>query len=138
MRRRAFSLVEVLVAVTILGVAIVALFVTFHSGSLEAKIGEDRMKALAIAQKEIERIKQLAQMSRGSLQGFWGDPKKQLKAYQVDNLYKVQIVVDPQKPIKVGKATAQVGEASVSVTWTRPLRGDCELTLTTIIDQAYH
>ncbi len=138
MRRRAFSLVEVLVAITILGVAVVTLFVTFHSGSLEAKIGEDRMKALALAQKELERIKQLAALGRGSLQDFWGDPKKQIKSYIVDDFYNVQVVVEPVRSVDFGKSKAEVGEATVTVSWKRPMRGDSELILTTIIDQAYY
>jgi len=137
-RRGGFSFVEVLVAVTILGAASAALFLTFHAGALEGKISEDRLKALALAQKEVERIKQVAAMGRGSLEHFWDSPAKRVKRYVVDDCYTVLVTVDPKKAVTLGGSTAEVGEALVTVSWQRPARGEEHVQLSTIIDQAYY
>lgn len=137
-RTGAFSFIEILVAITVLGLAVTVLFVTFHSGALEGKISEDRLKAMTLAQRELEQVKQIAALGRGSLEQFFGDPDKQVKRYVVDELYTVLTTVDPRKKVTVGSSTAEVGEATVTVSWFRPGRGEEHVQLAALIDQAYY
>ncbi len=132
-----FSLVEILVAVGILGGAIIVLFLTLHSGSLESKISEDRLKGMLIAQREIERAKQVAALGRGSLDEYWSGGAKK-RSYMVENLYRVQVTVNPNKSISVGGSKCQVGEISVSVKWDRLGRSNQKVEISTLFDQAYH
>lgn len=138
LRRRGFSFIEVLFGVAIFAVAVIVLMTTFQSGARDAKTSEDHLKAITIAQKEIERVKQVAALGRGSIEKFWSDPGARVRTYTVDNFYKVAVEINPSLKVTVGSSKAEIGEIIVSVSWFRKTKGDQEVLFTSAFDQAYH
>lgn len=137
-RRQGFSFIEVLFAVSIFATAAIILITTFQSGAREAKTSEDHLKAITIAQKEIERVKQVAALGRGSIEKFWSNPSARVRTYTVDDFYKVAVEINPVFEANIGGSKAEVGEIIVSVTWYRRAKGAQEVIFCSIFDQAYH
>ena len=133
---RGFTLVEVLVAVAIFAGAILVLFMMFHSGALESKIGEDRIKGMLVAQREIERVKQVAALGRGSLEEYWAKNGRS-RSVVLDEIYHVTVEVEPAKKVTVGGSQAELAEVRVRVAWDRPGRAAQTLEVSTLFDQAY-
>lgn len=133
---RGFTLVEVLVAAAIFGGAVLVLFLAFHSGALESKIGEDRVRGMLVAQREIERVKQVAALGRGSLEEYWAKNGRS-RSVVLDGVYHVTVEVDPAKKVTVGGAGAELAEVRVLVAWDRPGRATQKLEVSTLFDQAY-
>ena len=137
-RKHGFSFIEVLFGVAVFAVAAIVLMTTFGAGARDAKMSEDQLKAITIAQKEIERVKQVAALGRGSIQKFWSKPGERVRAYTVDDFYKVAVEINPAFQADIGGSKAEVGEIVVSVRWFRQSKGHQEVLFSSIFDQAYH
>lgn len=138
LRRCGFSFIEVLFGVAIFAVAVIVLITTFQSGAVDAKTSEDHLKAITIAQKEIERVKQVAALGRGSIEKFWSDPAVRVRTFTVDNFYKVAVEINPSLKVNIGSSKAELGEIVVSVNWFRQAKGQQEVLFCSAFDQAYH
>lgn len=136
LRNQAFTLVEVLVAAALFGGAVLVLFLTFQSGALESKIGEDRIKGMLLAQREIERVKQVAALGRGSLEEYWARNGRK-RSVVLEKIYHVTVEVEPGKKISFAGGKTELGEIRVRVDWERPGRGNQRLEVSTLFDQAY-
>jgi len=138
LKKAGFSFIEVLFGAAIFAMAALVLMTTFQGGAREAKTSEDHLKAITIAQKEIERVKQVASLGRDSIKKFWSNPGERVRRYTVDNFYKVATEIDANRKVEIGGSPAEVGEIVVSVSWFRRGKGEEELIFSSIFDQAYH
>jgi len=93
---KGLTLVEVMVAFTILVVAVLAMTNTFTSGFIISEHAGDATKAVTLAQSKIEELKALSDLSIGSETGEWdGGYQYQLNITdgEYDNLYRISIKV---------------------------------------------
>ena len=92
---RGMSLIEVLVAVLILGLALVPLMSTFASGSLFATRARHEVKALNLAQSKLEEIKNLPASSVASVTSpaaFPGNPGYSYQLSVAGGVYNLKTV----------------------------------------------
>ncbi|MBI4870491.1 MAG: prepilin-type N-terminal cleavage/methylation domain-containing protein [Candidatus Riflebacteria bacterium] len=133
--RKGVSLIEVLVAIALLGLLVAAALQLFHGGLISGKAAEDRMRALSLAQRELEIAKQAAATSRSSLSELLAQ-RAFNKTYEVDSFFHVDVRVNADAKLEVNGLGARVGEAVVTVHWNRG-RAE-ELVLSTLLDRAYY
>ena len=72
-RRRGFTLLEILVSVTILAVALVALMRAFSTGLMGIGLAEARATAVAHARAKLEEVGTVIALEAGDLEGEWED-----------------------------------------------------------------
>ena len=138
-RRRALSLVEILVAVAIVAAVFIPVFRLFMAGVEATKYTEDRLRAFSIAKRQIEAIKHANTINRTShdllVRTFVDSPG--FAPYVVDERYRVLTHVDPAFTVQENGVDAEVTYVRVRVEWE--LQGvERNLELETYIDRAYN
>lgn len=140
MRRKGLNLIEVLVASAILAAVFLPLFGAFRGGVRTTKYTEDRLRALTIAQEQLQAIRHSVRINRHSLdrvlRGYLVGAGGAWPAHVVDQRYKVSTEVDPDYEVEFGTLTATVTWVKVTVEWKL---GDLPkvLVLETLLDRAY-
>lgn len=136
--RAGFNLIEVLVAVGILAAVFVPVFGVFRSGVRTTKYTEDRLRALTIAQQQIEAIRHGATINRRSLEMVVREhlASNGFEKYTVDGRYEVTTEVDPDWVVEEGGTEAHVVRVRVLVSWKMG-KDARTLSLVTYLDRAY-
>ena len=116
-RRRGFTLLEILVAVTILAVALVALMRAFATGLMGIGLAEARVIAVAHARAKLEEVGSVIALEPGELDGEWDDG------------YRWRVEIDPYE---IGEASAEAALVPYTVEVTVSWDGDRNVTLTTL------
>jgi prepilin-type N-terminal cleavage/methylation domain-containing protein len=137
--RRGLSLVEILVAVAIVAAVFIPVFRLFMAGVEATKYTEDRLRAFAIAKRQIEAIKHANTINRTShdllVRAYGTAPG--FSPYTVDGRYRVLTHVDPAFEVSENGVTAEVTFVRVRVEWE--LQGvERNLELETFVDRAYN
>ncbi len=137
-RRQAVTLVEILVAVAMLGVLFIPVFDLFRSGAATAQYTEDRLRAFLIAQQQVETIKHACQVDKYAMEKLVGEyfsngnPRK----FRVEDRYDVTLFVDPSFPVEAEGRKALVCFVRVDVDWI--LSGEPRhVELEALVDRAY-
>lgn len=136
--RDGFNLVEVLVASAILAAVFLPLFGVFQSGVRTTKSTEDRLRAMTIAQEQVQTVRHAATINRHSSEvvvrghlltsGF--------APYVVDGRYTVTTEIDPDYLVSSGAQEATVILIRVRVDWKLVDKAR-SLTLESFLDRAY-
>ncbi len=145
--RSGANLIEVLVASAILAAVFLPLFGLFRGGVRTTKYTEDRLRALTIAQEQIQTIQHAVSINRKSLDlvvrahmldapttipGATGS----FSNYVVDSRYRVTTEVDPDYVVAFEDLEAFVTHASVRVDWNLG-KEERYLVLETLLDRTY-
>jgi prepilin-type N-terminal cleavage/methylation domain-containing protein len=136
--RDGFNLVEVLVASAILAVVFLPLFGVFQSGVRTTKYTEDRLRAMTIAQEQVQTVRHAATINRHSVDAVVRAHLVQssFAPYVVDGRYKVTTEIDPDFLVRFGVQEATVLAIKVTVEW-KLVDQVRSLTLESLLDRAY-
>lgn len=136
--RRGVNLIEVLVASAILAAVFLPVFGVFRSGVRTTKYTEDRLRALTIAQEQIQALRHAATINRLSADLVVRAYQLQtgFPSYTVDERYKVTTEVDPDYLVEQGGQEATVMHVRVRIDWTL-VDQPRSLELETLLDRAY-
>ncbi len=118
-RRCGFTLLEILVAVTILAVALVALMRAFATGLMGIGLAEARVIAVAHARAKLEEVGSVIALEPGELDGEWDDG------------YRWHVSIDPYE-LELGEAGAGAALAPYTVEVTVSWDDARDVTLTTL------
>ena len=104
-----FTLLEVMVAIAILGVTLITLFELF-SGTLKlARVSEDYLKATLLAQKKMNDLR---------LKNFILEEGKEAGGFEEDPDYKWSVTMEPYKTeFKRGKEKEEIKKVELRVLW---------------------
>lgn len=136
--RSAVTLVEMLVALGILGVVFLPVFELFRSGAQTQRYTEDRLRAFLIAQQQIEILKHACTINKYGMERLVGEffktgnPRK----FVVEQRYHVTLGVDPDFKVAAEGRTAKVCHVKAEVDWE--LSGEARhVELEALIDRVY-
>lgn len=132
------TLVEMLVALAILGAVFVPVFSVFRSGVETTRYTEDRLRAFLIAQEQIEILKHACTINKYSVEKLVGEYFKAgtPKRFTVENRYNVTLAVDPAFEVEAEGKKALVCHVKVEVDWE--LSGESRhVELESLIDRVY-
>lgn len=127
-------------ASAILAALFLPLFGAFRGGVRTTKYTEDRLRALTIAQEQLQAIRHAVRINRHSLdrvlRGYLLESGGNWPVHVVDQRYKVRTEVDPDYEVSYGTFTATVTWVRVTVDWSL-LDQEKTLVLETLLDRAY-
>ena len=139
-RRKGLNLIEVLVASAILAAVFLPLFGAFRGGVRTTKYTEDRLRALTIAQEQLQSIRHAVRINRHSLdrvlRGYLVGTGGDWPPHVIDQRYKVITEVDPDFEVTHGALTATVTWVKVTIEWSLADQPKT-LVLETLLDRAY-
>jgi hypothetical protein len=128
------------VASAILAAVFLPLFGAFRGGVRTTKYTEDRLRALTIAQEQLQAIRHAVRINRHSLdrvlRGYLVGTGGNWPEHVVDQRYKLTTEVEPDYEVTFGTVVAYVTWVRVTVTWTLADQPRT-LVLETFLDRAY-
>ncbi|MBI4871273.1 MAG: prepilin-type N-terminal cleavage/methylation domain-containing protein [Candidatus Riflebacteria bacterium] len=122
--RGGVTLVEVLVAMAILGVLFIPVFNLFRSGVETTRYTEDRLRAFLIAQQQLEILKHACTINKYSMDRLVAEYFKGRNPHRfvVERRYNVTLTVDPKFQVAAEGRKAQVCHVRVDVDFDRVYR----------------
>lgn len=136
--RKGLNLVEILVAMAVVGALFLPIFTLLRSGVRTTKYTEDRLRALTIAQQQIQTIRHAVSINRESLDRVVRTYLENggFESFPVEGRYQVYTEIEPDFVVRHGSQEAYVTKAVVLVEWE--LSGKYRsLILETLLDRTY-